>query len=78
MWAFGGQGGIVIPVGSSRPALRPFDGNVRKAPNSLKLLFSKGGLAGSKVVQVKSFMLLSQPKAEKHRPAKPFGDSGVT
>ena len=33
---------------------------------------------GSKTVLVKDFMLLSQPKAGKHRPAKPFGNSEVT
>ena len=32
---------------------------------------------GSKVVQVKGVMLLSQPNPEKHRPAKPSGDSGL-
>jgi hypothetical protein len=78
VWAFDGQGGIVIPIGSRRPALCPFDGNVRNALNSLKLLLSKGGLAGSKVVLVKSVMLPKQHNAEKHRPAKPFGDYEVT
>ena len=34
-------------------------------------------LAGSKCVQVKEVMLLSQPNPEKHRPAKPSGDSGL-
>ena len=35
------------------------------------------GQVGSKVVQVKEVMLLSQPNPEKHRPAKPSGDSGL-
>ena len=29
------------------------------------------------MVQVKEVMLLSQPNPEKHRPAKPSGDSGL-
>ena len=32
---------------------------------------------GSKVVQVKGVMLLSQHTPGKHRPAKPSGDSGL-
>ena len=35
------------------------------------------GQVGSKVVQVKGVMLLLQPNPEKHRPAKPSGDSGL-
>ena len=35
------------------------------------------GQVGSKVVQVKGVMLLSQPTPGKHRPAKPSGDSGL-
>ena len=77
MWRFMRPSGIRIPVGSSCPALRPFDEAVRKALNTLELLISGGRLAGSKVVLVKGFMLLSQPKAGKHRPAKPFGDYEV-
>jgi hypothetical protein len=71
------QSSTVIPYGNSRPALRPFNEAVRKALNFLKLLLSGGRLTGSKVVLVKGFMLLSQPKAGKHRPAKPFGDCEV-
>lgn len=78
VWRFMRPNGIRIPVSSCRPALRPFDKAVRKALNALELLHPGGRLAGSKVVLVKGFMLLSQPKAGKHRPAKPFGDSGVT
>ena len=37
----------------------------------------RGRKVGSKVVQVKGVMLLSQPNPEKHRPAKPSGDSGL-
>lgn len=33
--------------------------------------------SGSKSVQVKGFMLLSQPKPGKHRPAKPCGKAKV-
>lgn len=39
---------------------------------------NEGIPVGSKVVQVKGFMLLWQPNPEKHRPAKPFGGSEVT
>jgi hypothetical protein len=39
---------------------------------------NEGIPVGLKVVLVKGFMLLWQPKAGKHRPAKPFGDSEVT
>ena len=35
------------------------------------------GQVGSKVVQVKGVMLLSQPTPGKHQPAKPSGDSGL-
>ena len=35
------------------------------------------GQVGSKVVQVKGVMLLSQHTPGKHRPAKPSGDSGL-
>jgi len=49
-----------------------------KAPDAVKNPQNKGIPVGSKVVQVKGFMLLWQPKPEKHRPAKPFGDSEVT
>lgn len=35
------------------------------------------GQVGSKVVQVKGVMLLSQPNPGKHRTAKPSGDSGL-
>ena len=34
-------------------------------------------ISGSKCVQVKGFMLLSQPKPGKHRPAKPCGRAKV-
>lgn len=34
-------------------------------------------ISGSKCVQVKGFMLLSQPKPGKHRPAKPCGRTKV-
>jgi hypothetical protein len=67
-----------MPLGGSRPASRPYDRNVRKALNALESSLPEGKLAGSKVVLVKGFMLLSQPKAGKHRPAKPCGDSKVT
>lgn len=36
-----------------------------------------GPKVGSKVVQVKGVMLLSQHNPGKHRPAKPSGDSGL-
>ena len=34
-------------------------------------------ISGSNCVQVKGFMLLSQPKPGKHRPAKPCGKAKV-
>ena len=37
----------------------------------------QGMISGSKCVQVKGFMLLSQPKPGKHRPAKPCGRTKV-
>lgn len=45
-----------------------------KAPDAVENPQNEGVPVGSKVVQVKGFMLLWQPKPEKHRPAKPFGD----
>lgn len=78
VWRFMRLSGTRIPVGNSCPALHPFGEAVRKALNSLKLLLPGGKLAGSKVVLVKGFMLLSQHKAGKHRPAKPFGVCEVT
>ncbi len=40
-------------------------------------LGQSGVSSGSKGVQVKGFMLLSQPKPGKHRPAKPCGKAKV-
>lgn len=50
----------------------------KEAPDKAINPQNEGVPVGSKVVQVKGFMLLSQPKAEKHRPAKPCGDCEVT
>lgn len=77
VWRFMRPSDIRIPISSCCPALRPFEEAVRKALNSLELLHPGGRLAGSKAVLVKGFMLLSQPKAGEHRPAKPFGDCEV-
>ncbi|BCJ96543.1 hypothetical protein acsn021_41120 [Anaerocolumna cellulosilytica] len=49
-----------------------------KAPDAVKNSQNEGIPVGLKVVQVKEFMLLWQPKPEKHRPAKPFGDCEMT
>lgn len=49
-----------------------------KAPDKAINPQNEGVPVGSKVVQVKGFMLLWQPKPEKHRPAKPLGDCEVT
>jgi len=40
-------------------------------------LQNEAQFAGSKTKQVKGFMPLSRHKADKHRPAKPFGDCGM-
>ena len=50
----------------------------KKAPDQAIKSQNEGVPVGSKVVQVKGFMLLWQPKAEKHRPAKPCEDRVVT
>lgn len=73
-----GRVASVYLLSDSHPALRPFDETVRNALNILEWLLPKGRLAGSKVVLVKGFMLLSQPKAGEHRPAKSFGNFEVT
>ena len=74
MWPFGRQGGILIPINIVPPVWRACE----KAPDKVMNPQNEGIRVGSKVVQVKGFMLLWQPKPEKHRPAKPFGDSEVT
>jgi len=60
------------------PHVAPVWRECKKAPDEAMNPQNEGVPVGSKVVQVKGFMLLWQHKPGKHRPAKPFGDCKVT